>query len=315
MQMEQTATLEVVQHGREAVGLEEARMNIDPVPYPELYNKIPFGFTHNLHMLDIFQFESICELACKYSSVPGEYNIGGSAPTPSAGCTSISHHGLKLNEAVKLLEEKQLRILLKRPEQQDERFRKLLDSLFKQIRGLDGGIGSERIRRLESSVLISSAATTTPLHFDPEIGFFSQIEGEKMYHAYSPKDVSEADLESFYVRGLLSVCRLDIEGRNSENEHVFHLQPGTGFHQPQNAPHWVETCATRSISYTFVIETDATRARGRTRAFNHYQRRLGLKPAQPGLHPQVDTLKAEAILPDLLIRKAARYIGEKLSRN
>ncbi|MEO6828836.1 MAG: hypothetical protein ABI164_03435, partial [Acidobacteriaceae bacterium] len=65
-------------------------------------------------------------------------------------------------------------------------------------------------------------------------------------------------------------------------------------------------------SYTFVIETDATRARGPTRAFNHYQRKLGFNPVQPGTHPWMDTLKAEAMLPDLLVRKAARRLRAKL---
>ncbi|MEO6828610.1 MAG: hypothetical protein ABI164_02285 [Acidobacteriaceae bacterium] len=311
MQIDPTGTISVSPIPRESLEPEQARLSIDPGPYPQMYNRTPFGLTHNLHTLDMFHFDSICELADKFSDFPGEHNIGAHAPAPGTP-GSVSQKPLKPKEAMERLGDRQLRLLLKRPEDRDDRFRTLLNLLLQQVRALKGGIGSQRIIRLESAVLISSAATTTPLHFDPEIGFFSQIEGEKMYHAYSPSDVSEADLESFYIHGILSICRLDMERRNPENEHVFHLRPGLGFHQPQNSPHWVETCATRSISYTFVIETDATRARGRTRAFNHYQRKLGLNPVQPGTHPWMDTLKAEAMLPDLLVRKAARRLRAKL---
>jgi hypothetical protein len=315
MQVEDSPALaanQVNPAGRKTASLEDARLNIDAGPFPDVYNKTPFAFTHNLNTLNVFEFDSLCELAEKFSGVKSEYNIAGSALAPDAGAAPVSRFGLKPIEALQQLNERPLRLLLKRPEQRDERFRKLLDIIFQQISELRGGIGSERIMRLESAILISSAAATTPLHFDPEIGFFSQIEGDKIYHVYSPNDVSEPDLESFYVRDEISTCRLELKHRNPENEHVYYLSAGKGFHQPQNSPHWVETCKTRSISYTCVFETSATRARGRTRAFNYYQRKIGLRPAFPGTHPQMDALKADASLPELLARKVVRRVLTKV---
>jgi hypothetical protein len=297
---------------QKTASLEDARLNIDAVAFPDLYNKTPFPFTHNLNTLKVFEFDSLCELAEKFAHVKSEYNIAGSALAPDAGAAPVSRFGLKPIEVLQQLDEKPLRLLLKRPERQDERFRKLLDLLFQQISQLRGGIGSERIVRLESAILISSAAATTPLHFDPEIGFFSQIEGDKIYHVYSPNDVSEDDLERFYVRDMISTCRLELKHRNPENEHVYYLSAGKGFHQPQNSPHWVETCKTRSISYTCVFETNATRARGRTRAFNYYERKIGLRPASPGMHAQMDALKANASLPELITRKVVRRVLTKV---
>ena len=168
-------------------------------------------------------------------------------------------------EALERLGTESFRVLLKRPEDYDPRFRELLDALFRQVVDLRGGMGDEKVVRLQGSILISSAATTTPFHFDPEVGFFSQIEGEKMYHVYSPTVISEAELERFYVRGSVNIAQVDLEGRDKSREYVFQLGPGKGFHQPQNAPHWVETTSSRSISYTFVFETNKTRARGRVR--------------------------------------------------
>lgn len=312
MGMEQGSALAESVVERKSVGLEDARLEIDPGLYAGLYNRTPFGFTHNLDRLDVFQFESLCDLAEKFGDYRSEYNIAGSAPAADVVAAPVARGQFKPGEAMRQLEERPLRILLKRPELRDERFRKLLDLLFQQILELGAGLAGQRIKRLESAILISSAAATTPLHFDPEIGFFSQIEGDKIYHAYSPDDVSEDDLERFYVRDEVSICRLEMKKRNPEKEHVFLLKAGKGFHQPQNAPHWVETCATRSISYTCVFETDATRARGRTRAFNYYQRKLGVTPAQPGLHPQRDAVKAESVLPEVLVRKVARRVLTKL---
>ncbi len=195
-------------------------------------------------------------------------------------------------EAIDRLDSGSFRVLLKRPENYDARFRKLLDTLFDQVVELRGGIGNQRVVRKESAILISSAATTTPFHFDPEINFFSQIEGEKIYHVYSPSSLTEAELERFYVRGAVNIGQVDLANRDPSHEHVFTLGPGKGLHQPQNAPHWVETRGSRSISFPFVFETDFTRTVGRVRAFNFCLRKLGLNPARPGTHPALEAVKA-----------------------
>lgn len=285
------------------LAVHDACLNIDPEPYAALYNKVPFGFTHNLNQLDIFQFDYLCELLERYSSARNDYYVAGSAAAPGSPFFEAPHIKLKPSEAIQQIDQRPMRILLKRIENHDEKFLALRDLLIRQVRSLPGGLGSQPILRMQTSLFITSSAATTPLHFDPEVGFFAQIEGDKTYHAYSPDDVSEPDLEGFYVRGQVSIGQLQMAERDPAKEHVFHLRGGLGFHQPQNAPHWVETCASRSISYSCVFETSADRALGRTRAFNHYQRRLGLRPAAPGTHPHLDQFKAEAMIPDRLARK------------
>ena len=84
----------------------------------------------------------------------------------------------------------------------------------------------------------------------------------------------------------------DHHTRDPEKEHVFELRAGDGMHQPQNSPHWVRTGPTRAVSYVFSFETNRSRAMGRTRAFNYYQRRAGVPPAAPGHNPRGDALKA-----------------------
>jgi hypothetical protein len=270
--------------------LSQACLDLDPSTFRESFDREPFGFDHTLSGLDLFDFDSLKMLAGRYNG--SDYFVAAGAPTPGTVFYSVPHSQCSPVEALDHLGTGAYRVLLKRPERYELRFRQLLDTLFKQVVDLRGGLGVEKVVRLEGAILISSAVTTTPFHFDPEIGFFSQIEGEKIYHVYSPTTISEMELERFYVRGSVNIGQVDLQGRDPTREHVFNLIPGKGLHQPQNAPHWVETCGARSISYTFVFETDATRALGRVRGFNYCQRRLGLKPSLPGSRPKLEAFKA-----------------------
>jgi hypothetical protein len=194
---------------------------------------------------------------------------------------------------------------MKRPENHDPMFRELLHDLFRQVQDFSGGIAPP-IVRLESAVFVSSAATITPFHFDPEIAFFMQVEGQKTYHVYAPQSLSEEELERFYVCGMVNIGQVRLEGRDPALEYVFELGPGAGLHQPQDSPHWVETHGSRSVSYSFVFETAAGRSAARARAFNHYLRKFGRPGAPPGHSPLRDRLKGETMRLAMPIRDGAR---------
>ncbi len=281
-------------------------LNLDPDTFRESLDREPFGFTHNLNELDLFEPDSLLGLAEKYDDHPRDHYVAAGAPAPGAVFYSVPYAGFSPREALDRLDSVGCRVLLKRPEKHDPRFRKLLDALFRQVVDLRGGLGRERVVRLESAVLVSSAATITPFHFDPEVNFFAQIEGEKIYHVFSPSALTESELERFYIRGVVNIGQVALKGRDAGREHVFTLGPGKGLHQPQNAPHWVETRQSRSVSYAFVFETNATRARGRVRAFNYYLRKLRLNPTPPGARRRLDGFKAGAMRTVIPVRKAHR---------
>ncbi|MBW4043920.1 MAG: hypothetical protein HIU87_02850 [Acidobacteria bacterium] len=291
-----------------------AHMRIDTASLLENYDRVPFGFEHDLHTLPMFQPEALERLARRFTDAGRGYFIAQSAPAPGTPFYSVPYGGFTPSHALENLDQFPLRILLKRPENVEPAFRELLDTLFSQVTEMRGGLGNEQVMRLESAVFISAAAATTPIHFDPEIAFFSQIEGLKEYHVYSPADAREQELERFYIRGVIDIGRLEMAQRDATREQVFHLQPGMGFHQPQNSPHWVRTAGARSVSYSFVYQTDATRRLGRVRAFNHYERLFGMKPAPPGVHPWVDKAKAEAMQGVIPIRKAVGTVLSKVRR-
>jgi len=273
------------------------------------FGRVPFGFRHNLSGLEMFSFDQLCELTRGYER---DFFVAESAPSAGAAFYSVGYGKRTPYEAMQRLDEEQHRILLKRPEQYDSRYRAVMEDLFGQALQLRGGLAAtEHVVRLDSSILISSAATITPFHFDPEVSFFFQIEGDKVYHLYAPSALAEAELERFYWMGIVNIGQVGLPGRDPSAEHVFRLSGGMGMHQPQNSPHWVETLGCRTISYVFSFETNLSRERGRTRAFNYYQRKAGLTPSAPGTRPALDRAKARVMEAAIPLR---RNLGRLLRR-
>lgn len=289
----------------------DSLLTVDQAVYKTAFNNTPFGFKHCLHQLSMFQPEALAELAKKYGANPADYYVSNSAPTPGTRFFDVKAKTLKPDEALAQLATGPTRVLLKRPENYDAGFRELLDKLFEKVVELRGGLNGEKVERLESGIFVSSASSTTPFHFDPEINHFFQIEGDKHYHVYPPSAVREDELEDFYVQGIVEIGQVDLATRDKSLEHVFDLVPGSGFHQPQDAPHWVQTGAERSVSYAVVYETDATRARGRIFAANHYLRKLGVNPQPPGADPGTDNAKSSVMKVVVPVR---RRIVRNLSR-
>jgi cupin-like protein len=291
-----------------------ARLQIQPGELAERFDREPFGFAHNLHTLDLLQFDCLLDLARKFADYPREYFVAAAASSAATQFQAVQHGHLPVHEALRSLDSAAVRVLLKRPENQDVRYRELLNRLFDQVVELRGGLRGERVVRLESAIFVTSASSITPCHFDPEIAFFAQIQGRKHYHVFAPASMSEVELEGFYRHSVVSIAQVDLQSRDPKFERVFHLEPGEGHHQPQNSPHWVETGAERSISYSFVFETDVSRARNRTRACNYFLRRGGLAPALPGTHPLRDAAKAAAMRAVLPIRRRVGNVTASFRR-
>ena len=272
-----------------------ALMHLEPDTLRPAYDRTPLGFEHELHTQPHFKRDSLDRLAAAYTGHPFHYFVAGSAPTPGTVFYDVPTKPATPAEALSRLDAEPTRVLMKRPELFDPAYRTLLDALFDEVARAHGSLRREDVIRLEGAVLITSAASTTPFHFDPEIGFFSQIEGEKTYHVYAPDCLSDLELEAFYRRARIDIAQIDLSAHADAKDYAFQLAPGRGLHQPMNAPHWVETHASRSVSYTFIFETRMARIRNRARGFNHYLRRLGLTPAEVGSNAALDVVKATAL--------------------
>ncbi len=150
------------------------------------FDRTPLGFEHDLHQLQQFQPDSLESLARLYEGHKDDYFVAASAPTPDTGFYTVPTLAETPAAALARLGNVPTRVLLKRPENHDPRFRTLLDALYDQVRTCLPALRNAPVARLESAILITSTAATTPFHFDPEVGFFSQIEGRKTYHLYAP---------------------------------------------------------------------------------------------------------------------------------
>jgi hypothetical protein len=108
--------------------------------------------------------------------------------------------------------------------------------------------------RLESSILHQRATGDYAVPFRPEINFFSQIEGERIYHLYEPTVLGEDEVEPLYVRATTDIGQVTWRVGTPSPSMCFDCDRGQGS-MPQNLPHWVETVGSRSISYMFVCES------------------------------------------------------------
>ena len=274
---------------------EIGQLELPPQILDRSFNREPFGFDHNLSTLDIFNLDSLQSLAEKYTGHESDYMVATSASAPDQKFRSVQSKNLTPRQAIERLKSDSVRVLLKRPQNYDSKFQILMDELVRQVVSLSGGLKADHIVRLESSIFLTSAKTLTPFHFDPSAVFFFQIAGDKIYHVYPPAALTEPELEQFYFRGLVDIAQVALDRRDPKQEHVFKLSAGKGLHQPQNAPHWVETSGDISISYSFFFETLSARNINRARGFNYYMRRVGVEPTPPGAHPRLDAFKADAM--------------------
>jgi hypothetical protein len=283
---------------------EPPHIDIDPNDMQDAYDRVPFGFSHELHRLDVFAPDSLRALAAEAGN--HDHFVASSAPKADTDFYAVEHGRFTPATALADLESGRHRILIKRPEAFDVRFRRLLEATYAQVAERRPALRDAKLFRIESTVLISSAEAITPFHFDPESTFFFQIEGDKIYHLYTPDCVTEPELERFYKKNVVNIGQLDLGLRAAAREYVFPLVGGKGLHQPHHAPHWVETRGTRSVSYVISFETQAARSLGLTRAFNHYLRKTGRNPQAPGTDAQADARKAQAMNVALPLRRRVR---------
>jgi hypothetical protein len=253
-------------------------------------NREPFGLDHGLHEHALFARDNLTQVTAQWPK--RDFFVAQGAPSPGTRFYDTAPVSLHPGQAFDRLGEGSWRILLKRLERNATGFRELLDSLFAELCLLRPDLAREKVVRMESFLFISSASTITPFHFDPEMNFFFQIAGPKTYHLYAPDVLGEDELERYYLRGAIDIGQIDLGRRQGKTEFRFDLQPGRGMHQPSNAPHWVETGTELSVSYSFSVETESTRATGRTRAFNALSRAMRIAPGRPGASPMIDSGKA-----------------------
>jgi hypothetical protein len=168
----------------------------------------------------------------------------------------------------------------------DPRYKALLDEILDPIAALLGDREGGMCRR-EAFIFISSAASITPVHFDPEHNFLLQIHGVKQMHIgqFATVTKGQRELERYYIGGHRNIEHMP------EEADVFGLEPGRGVYVPSHAPHWVANEGVACVSLSITFHTREILRRGNLHVVNHHLRRLGLSPSLPDRSKVVDAVK------------------------
>ena len=142
------------------------------------------------------------------------------------------------------------------------------------------------------TIFVSSPHVVTPYHIDHESNFLFQIEGEKEVWLFDPADrrvLSEEEIERYYVGNLQAA---EYRPAAQAAGTLYRLAPGHAVHNPPLGPHWVRNGGAVSVSLSFNFGLRNLEPRARVYQMNYYLRRLGRRPAPPGLSGARDWLKA-----------------------
>jgi len=138
-------------------------------------------------------------------------------------------------------------------------------------------------------LFISCSNSTTPMHFDREHSFLLQVRGVKHVSVAAFENDPAALRREFdrYVDGR----ECDFGAMQAVAE-TFTLEPGVGVYLPSYVPHWVETEAGISISFSIPFDTKYVERAVAVIGVNKRMRRLRLSPRPIGSSERVDKAKA-----------------------
>jgi hypothetical protein len=188
--------------------------------------------------------------------------------------------------------------------QQVPEYRRLINECLDEVEPLvaerEGGM-----RHRAGYLFISCPAATTPMHFDVEHSFLLQVRGTKNVSvAAFEHDTGVLERErDRYIDGL----ECDFDAMQSVAE-MFRLDPGVGVYLPSYVPHWVETEAGVSISFSIPFYTAFCKQAEDVHRINSQLRRLHLSPRPPGSSEPRDKVKAVASRSLLKLRSARRKL-------
>jgi hypothetical protein len=274
-----------LRRGRGKKKLSDSLVHIDAEQFADVFATRSMLVQHSLVHHPLFTLEAIAELADRLPphSVRrerGQLPIGdahvyvdvGDGPA-SATVLGVEHNGFRIS----------LRDIQQVPEYA-EIVNQCLDQVEPLVAAREGGM------RLRSGYLfISCPASTTPMHFDAEHSFLLQLRGAKHVSvaAFEGDPATLRREVECYTDG--KPCDFEAMQAVAEN---FNITPGRGVYLPSYVPHWVETVAGVSISFSIPFYTRfSQRAEGVYRV-NSWLRKARVSPRPLGELQPVDASKA-----------------------
>jgi hypothetical protein len=262
-------------------------VDVDRETFTEAFAKRSILVRHGLSEHPLFTLEAIAELADRLpaesvrreqASLPFVYTDGyvdvGQGP-PSSTILDIERNGVRV----------MLRDIHQVPE-----YAEVIHDCLNQVDALVGDREGGMVHRA-GYLFISSPAATTPMHFDVEHSFLLQVRGTKNVHvAAFQQDPGMLESErNRYLDGKQN----DFAAMERAAE-TFRIEAGLGVYLPSYIPHWVDTEAGVSISFSIPWFTAFCRQAESVYRINSMMRRAHLSPRPLGVSPQVDRTKVIA---------------------
>lgn len=260
-------------------------VDIDSAAFAGAFARRSVAVPHILVDHPLFTLDAIADLADRLppesvrrerGNLPlanyGQYVDVGTGP-PSATIRDVERTGVRVS----------LRDIQHAPEYA-ELINECLDEVEALVAERQGGM-TQRAGYL----FISCPASTTPMHYDVEHSFLLQIKGVKHVSVASFEDDPAAGQRELdhYIDG--EECDFDAMQAVAVTTR---LDPGVGLYLPSYVPHWVETEAGVSISFSIPFYTSYTERAECVYRINRRLRQLHLSPRPLGSSEPVDKTKA-----------------------
>ena len=259
-------------------------LEIDASAFSDAFARRSIAVGHTLVEHPLFTVDAMAELADRLppESVRREkgdlplvnrdgYVDVGDGP-PSATIRDVERNGFRIT----------LRDI-----QQDRVYAELINECLDEVEGMlrdrEGGM-----RRRTGYLFITAPASTTPMHFDPEHSFLLQVRGVKHVSvaAFHDDSVRQRELDHYYDAEECDFAAME------EVAEEFQLDPGVGVYLPSFVPHWVNTEAGISVSFSIPFYTEFSERAESVNRINKRLRKLHLSPRGPGRSEPVDRVKA-----------------------
>jgi hypothetical protein len=265
--------------------LKASLLHIDEEAFVDAFARRSILVQHSLVDHPLFTIEAIAELADRlpphsvrreHGQLPisesHRYVDVGEGP-PSASILDVERNGFRIS----------LRDVQQAPE-----YAAIVDDCLDQVEPLvsarEGGM------RFRSGYLfISCPAATTPMHFDAEHSFLLQLRGTK-HVSVAAFENDQAKLRHELQR-YTDGERCDFQAMQDDAE-TFRIDPGLGVYLPSYIPHWVETEAGVSISFSIPFYTRLCQRVEGVYRVNSWLRKARLSPRPPGELEPLDATKA-----------------------
>jgi hypothetical protein len=261
-------------------------VDIDAAAFADAFARRSVAVTHSLVDHPLFTIDAIADLADRLPS-ESVRREQGNLPLANSGFGYVEVGQGPPSETIRDVERTGVRVTLRDVQhvpEYAELINECLDEVEQLVADREGGM-----TRRAGYLFISCPASTTPMHFDVEHSFLLQVKGTK--------HVSVASFDHDPIARHRELDRY-IDGEECDFEAMqaaavtTRMGPGVGVYLPSYVPHWVETEAGVSVSFSIPFFTSYTeRAEGVSR-INRRLRQFHFSPKPLGTSKSVDKTKA-----------------------